>query len=56
VPVLDLKRLASHAAVIVKQPSEYDGPACFQSEFMANIQEYSQSWREAALRENRTLE
>ena len=28
--------------------------ACFHAEFMAKVDEYSESWREAALKEQRT--
>jgi hypothetical protein len=31
-----------------------EAPACFQTEFMNKINEYSKSWRDAALKEQRT--
>lgn len=54
VPRLDLRRVTepdSRDLDVVKQESS----ACFHTEFMARVDEYSESWREAALKEQRTL-
>lgn len=38
---------------IVNKQKEIDSNPCFQDEFMAKLDEYSESWREAALKEQR---
>ena len=46
VPKLDLRKIVS--------VEEHAKPACYQDEFMANLDDYSKSWREAALKDQRT--
>jgi hypothetical protein len=37
----------------VNKQKEIEQSMCFQDEFMAKLDEYSESWREAALKEQR---
>lgn len=55
VPRLDLRGIANdEASDTLALGAKHSSQACFHTEFMARVDEYSESWREAALREQRT--
>ena len=51
VPRLDLRRITEPQLDTNNNGSKHQQSACFHSEFMAKVDEYSESWREAALKE-----
>lgn len=63
VPRLDLRRITDPTnseqrlkEIDQNQDQHESSAACFHTEFMSKVDEYSESWREAALREQRTLQ
>ena len=64
VPRLDLRRITDpvpseqriQQELEQNQDQHESSAACFHTEFMAKVDEYSESWREAALKEQRTLQ